>query len=274
MSRSLTYTALVLRVRPSGESNREAWFLTAEEGVLRTTVFGGPKSRLRAHVAPFHRGRLWIYYDPVRDSRKVTDFDVEAWRPGIRERYERTMAADAVAETILASQGGGGGWDHAFSLGDRTLSALEGAAESCCLRVLLRFLWNWADFLGLRPEFRCASCGRDFTEAAAVSAAGPAGALPAGVLWYSPYEGDFLCSACRGVGREGVGPEGEGFLPLGPAARRWLSAGERAGECAAEYAGERPGFPPAPVPLEELRTALTGMMTRILGRRLGTWDMV
>ncbi|MDR2484736.1 MAG: recombination protein O N-terminal domain-containing protein, partial [Treponema sp.] len=54
MARSFTYSALVLRVRPVGESNREAWFLTPEEGVLKAAVFGGPKSKLRAHIAPFH----------------------------------------------------------------------------------------------------------------------------------------------------------------------------------------------------------------------------
>ncbi|MDR1100566.1 MAG: recombination protein O N-terminal domain-containing protein, partial [Treponema sp.] len=120
MPRTFTYTALVLRTRPSGESNREAWFLTAEEGLLRATVFGGPRSRLRAHVAPFHSGPLWIYHDPVRDSRKITDFDVLCWRPGIREQYERTMAADALAETILNSHGGGGNWKTAFALAGGT----------------------------------------------------------------------------------------------------------------------------------------------------------
>ncbi|MDR2078214.1 MAG: recombination protein O N-terminal domain-containing protein, partial [Treponema sp.] len=57
--RLFTYSAIILRVRPSGESNRETWALTAEEGILRATVFGGPKSKLRSHVEPYHRGTLW-----------------------------------------------------------------------------------------------------------------------------------------------------------------------------------------------------------------------
>lgn len=152
MPRTFTYTALVLRTRPSGESNREAWFLSAEEGILRATVFGGPKSRLRAHVAPFHSGPLWIYCDPVRDSRKVTDFDVLYWRPGIREQYDRTMAADALADTILNSHGGGGNWKAAFTLAGGTLDALEEASGPQCIPILLHFFWNWLDILGLRPE--------------------------------------------------------------------------------------------------------------------------
>ncbi|GHV69477.1 hypothetical protein AGMMS49928_11930 [Spirochaetia bacterium] len=150
--RSFTYSALVLRSRPSGESNREAWFLTAEEGILRAVVFGGPKSRLRSHVAPFHRGKLYVYYDPVRDSRKVNDFDVQSWRPGLRELYERSAVANAIAETILAGHGGGGNWNDALRLADETLEALDNADENFCARLLVYFLWQWIDLLGLRPE--------------------------------------------------------------------------------------------------------------------------
>jgi DNA repair protein RecO (recombination protein O) len=150
--RLFTYSALILRVRPSGESNREAWILTAEEGVLRATVFGGPKSKLRAHVEPYHRGKLWIYRDPVRDSLKITDFDVQSWKPGIRESYERSAAAAAMAETILAGYGGGGSWEEAFGLADASLDALEAADERGCERCFIHFLWNWAGILGIRPS--------------------------------------------------------------------------------------------------------------------------
>ncbi|MDR2782867.1 MAG: recombination protein O N-terminal domain-containing protein, partial [Treponema sp.] len=106
MTRNATYSALVLRTRPVGESNREAFFLTAEGGVIRATVFGGAKSKLRACVSPFHQGTLWVYHDTVKDFMKVTDFDVKQWRPGLRELYDRSMAAAAVMDTIAASHAG------------------------------------------------------------------------------------------------------------------------------------------------------------------------
>jgi DNA repair protein RecO (recombination protein O) len=62
------------------------------------------------------------------------------------------MAADALAETILASHGGGGNWEAAFTLAGKSLDALEGADDTNCLRVLVHFFWNWLDILGLRPE--------------------------------------------------------------------------------------------------------------------------
>jgi DNA repair protein RecO (recombination protein O) len=103
-------------------------------------------------VAPYHRGKLWIYLDPVRDSRKITDFDVQSWKPGIRESYERSAAAAAIAETILAGYGGGGSWEEVLGLADASLGALETADSGACERAFIYFLWNWAEILGIRPN--------------------------------------------------------------------------------------------------------------------------
>ncbi len=163
--RSFTYNALVLKVRQAGESNREAFFLTAEEGIVRAMVFGGPKSKLRAYVSPFHSGTLWVYRDPVKDSRKVTDFDVQSWRPGIRESYERMMAAGAISETILAGHGGGGSWQEALNLAGRSLEAVGTAAEKDVIFPFLHFLWNWADILGIQPDLNhCSICDSPFVQ--------------------------------------------------------------------------------------------------------------
>ena len=151
MQRNVCYTALILRCRPLGESNRDIWLLTAEEGILRAIVFGGPKSKLRSYASPFHSGQAWIYHEPVKDSRKLGDFDVQSWRPGLRELYERAMAADAVAETILASHGGGGNWIEALTLAEAVLDAISDAGSSQCSLLLWYFLWQWAGILGIRP---------------------------------------------------------------------------------------------------------------------------
>jgi DNA repair protein RecO (recombination protein O) len=199
MTRTFSAAALVLRVRSSGESNREASFLSARDGIISATLYGGPKSRLRAHVAPFHSGTLWIYRDPAKDFRKVSDFDVHSWRPGLRELYERSAAASAVLETVLA--GCGGGWEEALVLAEEALDALEPAGEELCRRILVHFLWRWAGFLGVRPALdHCASCAREAD----------------GVLWFVDGEG-LLCKNCAAV---------SGKIPAGPGSRRWLLAVE------------------------------------------------
>jgi DNA repair protein RecO (recombination protein O) len=246
MARNFTYTALVLLVRPSGESNREVTFLTAEEGLIRATVFGGPKSKLRAHAALYHGGKLWIYRDPVKSFMKVTDFDVQVWRPGLRELYERTMAASAVADTVLTTQGGGGGWEEALSLTGSALDALDEADEAACRRVVIRFLWKWAEILGQRPDIdRCASC--------ACEAKGD------GLLWYSLRDGTAVCPSCAALPAGKIGLEGAwetaGYLPVGPGVRRWLR-----------------GQAPDRTAEREAKALVTAILAGALGKRLSTWD--
>jgi DNA repair protein RecO (recombination protein O) len=148
-NRNRILAATVLRVRSFTENAREGFFLTREEGVVRATVYGGGKSKLRAYVSPFNSGVLYLYHDPVRDSSKVTDFDCQNWRPGLRENYERAMAADEIAKTILA--GLGGSFDDALQTADETLDALENADGSQTNPLLVHFWWRWAAVLGIRP---------------------------------------------------------------------------------------------------------------------------
>ncbi|MDR2481032.1 MAG: recombination protein O N-terminal domain-containing protein [Spirochaetaceae bacterium] len=152
MNRFKTDSALVLRTKHTGESNREAYFLTSSAGIIRAVVYGGPKSKLRSFVSLFHSGVLYLYHDPVRDSYKVTDFDVEVWRPGIRESYERTITGAAIAETILAGHGGGVSWREALVMANTSLNALEIADTTVTNRIFVHFLWKWAEILGVRPE--------------------------------------------------------------------------------------------------------------------------
>ena len=260
MQRSFSSPALVLRVRPSGESNREATFLSAEEGVLGATLFGGPKSRLRSHVSPFNSGILWTYRDPAKDFRKVSDFDVQSWRPGLRELYERSSAASFIAGAILAGHGGGGAFSEAFALANAALDALSCADESFCERILLHFLWNWAGLLGTRGNDiqRCASCACEWPLDA--------------VLWFIPGEG-FLCKKCMieehgdtETGRKHGGSKTGAML--GPGARRWLVA-----------AGDRPVLELSRVSLDapslkELKALMKIMEEPLVGGKNSRWSGV
>ena len=254
MGRNLAYSALTLRVRASGESNREAWFLTAEEGLVRATVFGGPKSRLRSQVAPFHEGRLLIYHDPVRDSRKVNDFDVRSYRTGIHELYERAMTAAGIAETILSSQGGGGNWQEAARLATGALDALDGADTAACSRIGVYFFWHWARILGAAIELSaCASCaceaGRDE------------------VLWYNPREEALFCENCM---------QGEGVktrLRVDNGGRLWLKEIEAlppevlGGTSLDEWYTDGSS-------LEQARALSKAVLGAALGKKLPTWDEI
>ncbi|GHT50646.1 hypothetical protein FACS1894102_6290 [Spirochaetia bacterium] len=152
MNRFFNCNAIVLKQRPLGESNREAFFLTETEGVLRCMVYGGPKSKLKAFVSPFHSGILYVYHDPIRNTYKVQDFDVKNYRMGIRESYERSMTSIAICETVLAGYGGGGNWIEASAIVNASLNAIENADDNDTKRSFVHFLWTWANLLGALPD--------------------------------------------------------------------------------------------------------------------------
>jgi DNA repair protein RecO (recombination protein O) len=256
MERHHIYSALVLRVRPSGESNRDAWFLTQEEGILKATVFGGPKSKFRALVSPFHQGRLWVYHNPVRDSRKLTDFDVQSWRLGIRENYQRTMTAGAILEVVLASLGSGGNWARAWDMANSALNALDQGDEGACTRIFIHFLWNWALLLGLRPLInQCASCTCE--------------APLDGLLLWNSREGTVYCPSCAGVLPEVSGAmDLREWLALGPGVRRWL------GEVENQYPAAAARYPLDSRSLGQAKALVTSIMAGALGKRLPGWDRV
>jgi len=244
MSRTFVYTALVLRNRPSGESNNEITLLTAEEGIFKATVYGGAKSKLRSHSAPYNSGQVWIYRDPAKDYSKLSDFDVHSWRPGLRELYERTMAASAVAETILSTHGGGGDWGSALKMAAATLDALETAGEELCRRLLVHFLWQWAGFLGIRPHLEsCASCA---------AADAP--------LWFSAREHTVLCGNCAHDETH------SDFIHLNLGCRRWFAAVEQLEPSELHrYSLDNKSF-------NEAKALSAAVMAGALGKHLASWD--
>jgi len=205
------------------------------------TVFGGPKSRLRSYASPFHSGQAWVYHDPVKNTFKLSDFDVSSWRPGLREMYERAVAADAVAETMLASHGGGGNWGRALSLAEETLDALTAADEETCARIVLWFLWQWTDFLGLRPEFdMCSLCGKPAPHR------------------YSIREGGMLCDSCSGVAA--------GLVDAGPGCLHWLETTLRIHpDQIVRHTLDKISF-------REAMSLATAILAEAIGKRLESWE--
>jgi DNA repair protein RecO (recombination protein O) len=248
MSRTAVYSALVLRNRSSGESNSEITLLTAEEGIIKTTVFGGAKSKLRAHSAAYNSGRVWVYRDKAKDYAKLSDFDVHSWRAGLRELYDRSMSAAAVAETILSSHGGGGEWAEAMHLAVSVLDALENANEELCEYLLIHFLWRWTDFLGIQPCIdSCAGCGEYNSNAQ---------------LWLNVREGTMLCAVCMKNSQLSA----LNSQQLNPVCRRWLSeTGAIEPKLLHQYSMDVKSF-------GEAKALTAAVLAGAIGKRLKSWD--
>ncbi|MDR1867522.1 MAG: DNA repair protein RecO [Treponema sp.] len=242
MLRNIRYNALVLKVKAVGQSHREAWFLSAESGILHATVFGGPRSHLKGAVAPFHQGNLLLYYNPVKDYAKVTEFDVCTWRPGLREDYQRLMAAFALTETILSSYGSGGTWHEALNIAEATLDAYTEASEQLYRPLAVHFLWHWISLLGLNPSLEhCDRCGA---------------LLSAHALTFFVH-GSLVCESCTHDG-----------LALGAGARRWLHSIGQIPACSiARYSA-------SPASISQAKNFVTVLLRESLGKRIQTWEII
>ncbi|MDR1024936.1 MAG: DNA repair protein RecO, partial [Treponema sp.] len=138
----------------------------------------------------------------------------------------------------------GGGWDRALFLISASLDALAEAEAEAAGRIFIQFLWNWAAFLGLRPDLD--------------EADRPCEASPDGLLWFDRLEGTFTRTVPAGAGNR--------FLPLTPGARRWLLAVQ-------DLAPSRMlRISADPLSLTQARTVVTALMAEIIGRELSTWN--
>lgn len=248
-NRSWSTQALVLSLSSFGEGHREALLLTEDNGLIRAAVFGGAKSKLRALVSPYQSGTIWLYSDPVKKSNKITDFDVSAYRQGIRENLVRTWSAALCTEIVTRSHG-----IADWRLVNAFLDGISISDENDCRRGLLRFLWRLLVAAGINPDIDCcARCGEP------ISSAGISGGKAEnGLVYYSPHEDACVCLRCaRNEDRR---------FPLSARSIAYLSAIEH------ERASLVRSIPLAESDYSELRQMLFFLVTRMIDGPLKTLE--
>ena len=206
-NRNLSFEAVVLRCRESPGGDRIVTFLASDSGLVDAFVFGGPKSKLRSQAAPYHAGMAWIYRDPVKDLRKLSDFDARETYPTLRDNLRKIWAASYFAETVLRTDAAGGEFREAFDLLRSGLSALDAGDEADVDYVCLQYGWRLLELMGLRPDPEtCGQCGGLLTEIRRAA--------------FSRAQGAFRCDRCaRDSGPEALADE----LALSGGALRYLA---------------------------------------------------
>ena len=185
MVRNTHFPVTILKIALTGESNRLVTYLTGKNQIATSTLYGGPKSKLRSLVSPFHAGTLYIYTDPVRKTSKITDFDVSAFRPSLREDLYKNWAATLCSELVLKTFAGGQVEGNVFALVNGFLDGLDLVSENESRIGTLRFLWRYLGELGLQPDVtECFSCGTEFDRNEESES-----------VMYSAGENGFLCEA-------------------------------------------------------------------------------
>lgn len=233
-NRNLVYEALVLRARESPGGDRILSLMTAEAGLVDAFVFGGPKSKLRSLASPYAAGRAFVYLDPVKDFRKLGDFEVREHFPGLREDLGKLWGAGLAAELLLKTSGGGGDYAQTLALALSFLGALDRAPRPADSDLALcLFLWRFVGLIGLGPDpGECARCGE--TLGGAASGADSPGGRPGGAVYW-PAASGFLCVKCAraaAAGDSAAVPDGAEprilgrSVPVSAGVLRWLERAE------------------------------------------------
>ena len=273
----------MLSVSSFSSDHRNVSLLVPQEHgctIVPATLFGGARSKLRGMVSTYQSGQVWLYSNQIKNSNKITDFSVSAYRMELRESLARSWCA-AVCSEITIKTCGTVNWQ----LVNAFLDGLCVSDDEGCERGLLRFLWRLLQTAGVAPDiFHCGTCGaeivsvgagigsRSVTNAAgwgsgsveiAATAEIPANAAscPAETCCavYSPAEDECFCSSCRRFDAH--------TFPLSAEAFRYLYA----------VTEKAPGYsrhlPLSPAAHGELKRFLFFLTEKMAGAPLKTFQM-
>ena len=84
----------MLSVSSFSSDHRNVSLLVPQEHgciIVPATLFGGARSKLRGMVAAYQSGQVWLYSNPIKNSNKITDFSVSAYRMELRESYDKNL---------------------------------------------------------------------------------------------------------------------------------------------------------------------------------------
>ena len=91
----------MLSVSSFSSDHRNVSLLVPQEHgctIVPATLFGGARSKLRGMVSTYQSGQVWLYSNPIKNSNKITDFSVSAYRMELRESLARSWCAAVCSE--------------------------------------------------------------------------------------------------------------------------------------------------------------------------------
>lgn len=193
MNRNYATEAVILSLKQIGENNSLVTILTKDLGIEKACLYGGPKSKLRSLCTQWNTGTIYIYDNPEKNQKKITDFDVKKYHISFSENLFKSYAALLAAEIIIKTECAGGGENNlqCWELLNGFFDGLEIATEEQGKTGLIRFLWRFIHLSGLLPQTEeCETCGNNFYKNS------PIISEKNSQLYYNISNNCFICSEC------------------------------------------------------------------------------
>lgn len=232
LNRNYQTQAIVLSLSSLGENNSLVTLLTKDRGIVKTCLYGGPKSKLKSLCAQWNEGTVWIYETPEKNQSKISDFEAKSYHGTFGENLFKSYAALLAAELVIKTEcaGGGDNIENCWNLIKGFYDGLELSNEEQGKAGLVRFLWRFIHLSGLAPDTElCESCGSPLFEETpeSVRLLKEMLGMPEAEnqtpenknrnIFYSSYTSSFICPDCAG------GTQGN-KIPLSKMGLDYLSA--------------------------------------------------
>jgi DNA repair protein RecO (recombination protein O) len=186
MNRNIKTDSIILRTRRIGELHRGLSCLTRSHGIIDAIAYGAGKgkSKLSGLVDPFSLLHLYLYYDPVKDSYKISDIEQKRIFPEIRLELTKFYIASFWAELILKSYSGGGENEYVYPLLAQSLYFLNKSDIENQDFILIQFIWRYLSISGFQADFKhCGKCDTLLMEN--------------DILSFDERENEIVCYSCR-----------------------------------------------------------------------------
>jgi len=162
VERNIATKAIVLSSERSGNADRRFRLLSEDLGIIYVTSFGARKSNKAVKVGFLADGTFFLYHNPVKHSYTLNDVGIDSSHTSIVEDLDADYTAMCFCELLIRTNGGD--QKATYRLLKASLTALETPVVSKS-QVLIQFIWNLIDVLGMRPDLSCCpSCGRSYEE--------------------------------------------------------------------------------------------------------------
>ncbi len=179
--RNKSINATVLLVRNTADNCSQVCLVSAEQGISWATLYGGPKSKLKSLVQPFNSGRIWLYEDKIKNSVKITDFEILNYHIKLKSNLYTIWAANLACEILMKTKCAGDA-PNAYVLFRAYLDGIDSTDESGARIGTVRFLWRYLGLLGVQPDIaECSFCHKACAEDAS----------------FSPARNGIICKSCQ-----------------------------------------------------------------------------
>lgn len=187
MNRSTSTQAIILNLKPMGENNTNVTILTPDGGIVYATLYGGPKSKMKSLVSQFNTGNIWLYENPEKNQKKISDFEVNSYHLTFSQSLYKMYAASLAVEIIIKTHCAGSS-EQGFLLLKGFLDGMDLCNEEQSRLGLIRFLWRYLQLLGIQPEINiCEQCEKTFFNSMFTIDS---------IFHYNIRDNNFICNEC------------------------------------------------------------------------------